>query len=286
MVSTISFMNTAHKVEITQKKLLFFGAVGIALCILVFFLFFLQKKTYITVDLFVSGGEWWWVTPDPPYWITNPVVRGAAEYDVSGRKVVDVLSVEKFDQPYRKTLVVRARLLVTKNLRTQKYRFKQAPLEIGSTISISPGNVELYANVMGIEGVQDLSPKTTRRVTARWYNVFPWQADAVSVGDVAKDGSGQAIATVVSKQVDVAEKTVVTENNQTTSGTLTKATGQLVLLRSDPLRRDVTLTLDLQVRQIDGQEYFSVVQNVKVGESLYVSLPKIFITPVTISIDK
>ncbi len=269
----------------TKKTLVFFfGGVGILLCLLVFMVFIFQKKTYVTADLFISGGEWWWITADPPYWLSNPVIQGASEYDLSGRKVVEVLQVEKFDQQARKTMLIRAKLLVTKNLRTKKLRFKQIPLEIGSTIVISPGNIGMYANVVGIEGIQDLSPQEEKIITTCWYNVFPWQADAIHVGDVMKDGSGNEVAQVLYKAVSIAEKTIVTENNQFIYGTPTKQVGQLILSRSDPLRRDVTLELKIKVRKIENQSYFGVVQNVKIGELLFLSLPEIFINPTIISL--
>ena len=157
-------------------------------------------------------------------------------------------------------------------------------MEIGSTIVISPGNIGMYANVVGIEGIQDISPQEEKIITTRWYNVFPWQADAIHVGDVMKDGSGNVVAEVLRKDASIAEKTIVTENNQLTYGTLTKQVGQLILLRSDPLRRDVTLEVKIKVRNIENQTYFGVVQNIKVGETLFLSLPDIFINPTIISL--
>jgi|GEM_PF-586812 len=273
-----------QKKELRKKVAFLFGAIGILLCLFVFVLFVFQKKTYVTADLFISGGEWWWVTADPPYWLSNPVVQGASEYDLSGKKIVEVLQVEKFDQQARKTMLIRARLLVTKNFRTHKLRFKQIPLEIGSTIVISPGNVGMYANVIGIEGIQDISPQEEKTITTRWYNVFPWQADAIHVGDVMRDGSGNVVAEVLRKETTIAEKTVVTENNQLIYGTSTKQVGQLILLRSDPLRRDVTLEVKIKVRNLENQTYFGVVQNIKVGETLFLSLPDIFINPTIVSL--
>ena len=273
-----------NKKRVQKKTVVFFMAAGFILCLFVFVLFIFQRKTYVTADLFISGGEWWWITADPPYWLSNPVLKGAAEYDIKGQKLVEVLSVEKFDQPIRKTMMVRARLLVTKNLRTKKYRFKQTPLEVGATIAISPGNIEMFANVMGIEGVQGLSPQQTKTITVRWYNVFPWQADAIHVGDVMKDGANNEVARILKKDVAISEKTIVTENTQAVYGISSKQAGQLVILRSDPLRRDVTMVMEIMTSRTDDQYYFGVVQRVKVGEMLYVSLPDIFINPTIISL--
>ncbi|MFZ2025563.1 MAG: hypothetical protein WAV51_04760 [Microgenomates group bacterium] len=253
------------------------------LCLLVFVLFLFQKPTYITANLFVTGGEWWWGTPSPPYWLGSPVSRGAIEYDIKGRKLVEVLSVEKFEEVGRTSMILQVRLLISKNVLTKKYRFKQNPLEIGTTISISPGSVQLYANVTGIEGVQLLGNAEKQRVVVRLFNVFPWQADAIHVGDVMKSGS-EEVAKVLTKEVVAAEKTIVTESTQLSYDAPGKRSGQLVLLRSDPLRRDVTMEMEIAVRTVNNQRYFGFTQTVKVGEYVYISLPSIFINPVIISL--
>ncbi len=257
---------------------------ALALCVFVFTSFFLQKKTYITTDLFITGGEWWWDTINPPYWLGDPVVRGAVEYDVTGKKVVEVLSVQKFDDRNRKILVVKARLLVSKDLRTKKYRFKQNPLEIGATIAISPGNTQMYANVIGIQGVQEFGQQNKQTIMVRWYNVFPWQADAIQVGDTMTNGSGGEVVRVVKKEENFAEKTIITENTQSIYGVPYKQIGQLVLLRSDPLLRDVTLILDILTTRSGNENFFNYTQVVKIGEPLYISLPRININALTISL--
>jgi hypothetical protein len=259
------------------------GIVAIALCVVVFVLYLSQKKTYVVADLFITGGEWWWVTSSPPYWLGEPVQRGAVEYNISGKKIVEILDVQKFDELNRKTMVVKARLLVTKDFRTKKYRFQQNPLEIGATIEISPGSVQMYANVIGIQGVQNFDQLQKQTIVVRWYNVFPWQADAIHIGDAMTDNSGKEVLRVLSKDVRDAEKTVVTENNQSYYGAPGKQTGQLVLLHTDPLRRDVTLTLDILTRSSGEQNFFGYMQTIKVGEPLYLSLPNININPQIIS---
>jgi len=278
--------NPFHPIMVKKKKKNIFVMLALsvtALCVFVFVLSLFQKSTYITADLFVTGGEWWWGTPSPPYWLGNPVSRGAVEYDIKGRKLVEVLSVEKFEEVGRTSMVLQVRLLVSKNMLTKKYRFKQNPLEIGTTISISPGSTQLYANVTGIEGIQLLGNTEKQRVVVRLFNVFPWQADAIHVGDVMKNSSGE-VAKVLSKEVVIAEKTIVTENTQLSSDVPGRRPGQLVLVKSDPLRRDVTMELEIAVRVINDQRYFGFTQTVKVGEYLYISLPSIFINPVIISL--
>ena len=268
------------------KKQIWIIACGLTIVVtaLVFVFFALQRKTYVEADLFITGGEWWWITAAPPYWLGEPVERGAVEYDISGKKIVEVLDVQKFDETNRKVMVVRARLLVTRDIRTKKYRFKQSPLEIGATIVISPGSTQLYANVIGMEGVQELDKQQTQRIQVRWYNVFPWQADAIEEGDVMTDNSGREVARIIKKEVRPAEKTIITENNQDIYGVPYKQSGQLIVVKEDMLRRDVTLTMDVVTKSVGGSNYFGYTQVVKVGEPLYISFPRINVNPQIISL--
>ncbi len=270
----------------TKKRTLFALLILVAIILsgVVFSLSFFQKKTYLTADLYVTGGEWWWGTASPPYWLGEPVQRGAVEYDMTGKKIVEILGVQKFDYLDRETMILHARLLVTKNLRTKKYRFRQNPLEIGATIEISPGNVQMYANVIGLEGVQEIDQPQVQRVTVRWYNIFPWQADAILVGDTMSDNSGREVARVLQKEESISEKTVVTENPQAIYGGSYKDLGRLVLLNADPSRRDVTLIMDILTRKVGKEMYFGYTQTVKIGEPLYISLSNININPQIISI--
>ncbi len=265
------------KTETNKRRRLFItvAAVAFVASVFVFVTFFLQKKTYVTTDLFVTGGEWWWDTIRAPYWLGDPVVSGATEYDVAGKKIVEILDVQKFDEGSRRSMIIKARLLVSKDIRTKKYRFKQNPLEIGATISISPGNIQIYANIIGIEGVHDLGPEEKQVVVARWYNVFPWQAEAIQVGDTMTNGSNKEVARVIKKEEQSAQRTVISD---------TTLTGQLVFLRNDPDRRDVTLTLEILTTQSGRRKIFNYSQLVKVGETLYIALPKINILPQIISL--
>lgn len=263
--------NLQHKKKITPFKIVALVVVVLVSAALVSFSF--QKKSYLTVDLFITGGEWWWDTARPPFWIGTAVSPGIAEYDMSGDKVVEVLDVQQYDQGARKAMMIKARLMVSKNIRTQKYRFKQNPLEIGSTIVIEPGNVQMYANVIGIQGVQEKQPLQKQTVLARWNNVYPWQADAVAVGDSMRVGSTQEVARVLSKEVRNTEKTIVDENSL----------GELTVATEDPFRRDVFLTLEILTTQWGEQRFFGYSQIIKVGEYLFLSFPKVLVSAQIIS---
>jgi hypothetical protein len=215
------------------------------------------QQTYVTVQLFASGGEWWWNNPDPPYWLIDPISKGAVEYDPSGNKLVEVQEVKKFEVGERKMLWIKARIRVDTSPKSKQFRFRREPLQVGSLIYVAPNNIKIYSNVMSIEGISKPIEKHVKTVTLKEYSVYPWLADAVKVGTKMVDSDGAVLAEVLEKETVLAEHT--TEDWQ--GGTHATV---------DPLRRDVTIRVKMQTYYSDGREYFSFFQPLKIGFNLWV----------------
>ncbi len=81
-----------------------------------------------------------------------------------------------------------------------------------------------------------------------------------------KDTRGRAIAEVIDKKVKAADKVVVSSDGR-------------VFVRSDPLKKDVILTLKLQTVKHEGVNYFLDDIKIKVGHFIYLALPEIDIWP-------
>lgn len=223
----------------------------------------LQKDVYITVELFASGGEWWWNNPAPPYWITDPIQPGAKEYDSQGNILVDVIDTKKFEAGDRKMLWMKARLRVTPMNSSKQYRFRLQPLQVGSLIFVAPNNVNIASNVMWIEGLGPERLESQKVITVEEYGVFSWLADAVSVGDVMRADDGTVLAEVIDKNVRPSV-TDVTE--------LIK--GQLIIVPNDT-RRDITLKIRVHTTVSKNLHYFSYFQPLKVGFYIWIPFEKV-----------
>lgn len=221
----------------------------------------LQKDTYLTVELFASGGEWWWENPEPPYWLTDPVQKGAIEYDPQGGVLAEILDTRKFEVGDRKMLWIKARLKVTPSPRARQYRFRREPLNIGSLIYIAPNNVKVFTNVMYIEGIGEPKEEGERVITLKEYDLFPWVTEAVAVGDQMLDDDGQVIAEVIEKTVEPAEMITVDYLGN-------------VLMRTNPTRYDMTLRIRVKTVVSKGRDYFSYFQPLKVGFYLWLPFGK------------
>lgn len=217
------------------------------------------KDEYVEIEIMGSGGEWRYTEGPLPSWLADSIYVGDAEYSLGGKKLAEVVSIKRFEDGPNKIFFAKMRLMVSRNSKHNTFRFRQQPLEIGSFISIAPANKKLTGNVVSIAGVKHQSDIRYATVRIKMYALYPWFAETVKVGDSVRDDSGQELIRILEKKVALAEVTAYT------------STGQ-ALARRDPLKRDLELTLKLQVINRSGVDYFAYYQPVKVGNSLYLPM--------------
>lgn len=241
---------------------------------LVFFIskVLLQKDQYVTVELYASGGEWWFDNPEPPYWLTDPIKKGGVEFDPQGGQLVEVLDTQKFEVGQRKMLWIKAKLKVVENKKAQQFRFRREPLQIGSVIYIAPNNVKVYCNVLSVDGIGAEKIESEKIVTIKEYDMFPWHVDAIHVGDTMKDDQGKVIAEILDKKTSDAETTT------------TDYLGN-IHIRANPLRKDITLRIKLKIITSSGIEYFSYFQPLKIGFYLWMPFEKVNVSGNVLSIE-
>lgn len=249
-----------------------------------------QKDTYVTAELFASGGEWWWNNPAPPHWLTDPIQPGAKEYDAQGNVLVDVLDTKKFEAGDRKMLWMKVRLRVTPMKGAKQYRFRLEPIQVGSLIYVAPSNVRIASNVMWIEGISEDRKESQKVITIEEYNIFPWLADAVSVGDAMRADDGTVLAEVVEKNVRQSASDIVELDGgamwdkSTGRPSVLNATGRLRVIPNDT-RRDITLKLRVKTTVSKGRDYFSYFQPLKVGFYIWIPLEKVNISGNIINVE-
>lgn len=212
----------------------------------------LQKDTYIVAELWASGGEWWWNNPDPPYWLADPIQVGSIEYDPQGDRLVEILEVRKFEIGERKRLWMKVKLKVTPSGKSQQYRFRREPLQIGKVIQISPNNVNVNVNVIAIEGVGRAGEQVEKLVTLRLYGIFPWHAEAMKVGSKMVDSNNDVLAEIVGSETSFSQEFV---NDA-------QGVGHVV---RNPLKNDAVIKIKVRAQRFEEIDYFAEFQPLKVG---------------------
>lgn len=222
----------------------------------------LQADKFITVEIIASGGDWWQTFPQTPHWLADAVTPGAVEYSVGGKKLAEVLETKKYQEDVNKILWAKIKLLVTPDKARGGWRFQQMPLTIGSTLNINPNSIKLTGSVIAIEGVGRSGEYKNLLVTVKLYDRFPWYADAVKIGLQAIDDQGNVTARVVDKKIELTETSAHTSDGR-------------VLARRNPLKRDITLNLEIQAVEREGFLYYNQIQSVKIGGSLWIQTKEI-----------
>lgn len=235
---------------------------GIALVGILVYQVYVQKPAYVTVRIKGSPGNWWWVTPRPPDWLANAVHVGDKEFNSTNRAIAEVLAIDVYDAGgSTKDIYVSAKLEARYNAQTKKYRYKGEPLEIGGPISLSLGSTFFPGMVVGISGA-DSEPKKYEDITLqiRYRDRWPYEFDAIQVGESITDGENNVIAEVLSKERSPALREVHTLSGQVVKG-------------FSPVLDDFYVKLKLRVEIRDDQMVYREEQYVKVGNQLWLLFP-------------
>lgn len=243
--------------------LLGIGVIGIILSALALYQVYFQKPEYVVVRVKGSPGNWWWVTPRPPDWLAFSIKKGDKEYNAVNKPTAEVLNVDVYDSGgSTRDIYLLVRLEVRHNTRTNQYRYKGEPLEVGGPISLSlngkffPGMItEMFGNQV---------PKRTyveKTVIVRHKNRLPSEFDAIVVGDTIRDGDGVVITEIVKKTRAPAIDTEIDFVD-----------GRLVGLRSS--REDFYITVKMKFRERAGELVYREEQYVKVGSHVWLMFPR------------
>ena len=217
----------------------------------------LQENRYVTVEMIASGGDWWQTIPQTPHWLADAVVPGATEYSAGNKKLAEILETKKYQEDTNKIMWTKVKLLVTPDKTRGGWRFRQMPLEIGSTLTIEPNNVKLTGSVIAIEDVGQAGEYKNLIVLVKIYFQHPCYADAIQPGLEAIDDQGNVTARIIDKRTELAETVAYTADGR-------------VLSRQNPLYRDIILTIKIQTVERNGLLYFNQVQPVKIGNKIWI----------------
>lgn len=269
------------KEPLRSKKPFFFSKIDVIIILVVLSIFLsvgvviktvLQKDTFINVELLAAGGEWWWGVPPPYYWNLSALHKGAKELDVTGTPLVEILDINKQGWDNRKYVLIKARIKVKKNTRTNTYLFRQTQVQIGKTITIAPDNIAIIANVVGIEGVGQIGEKENVIITAKILEQRPWRVDEIEVGDKMVNDKGEVVAEIIDKQIEPSLMVTTTWQGET-------------LLKADPYYKDVTLKLKAVLLKDGDQVYFNYFQFVQKGSELSIQFTKTSVSMNVVSIE-
>ncbi len=238
------------KLKLFDWVLIVFGLVTLVTFVILFF----RKSTYITATVSVGEDSVIYGSLGPSTWFANAFHKGQKEKDGLGRVQSEVLSVYSYDtSPNHKTVYLDVRLNSVYNRATDTYTYKGTSVLIGSTVKLNLDKIYAEGLITEVQGFPTHSKKQTIKIEAQIREENPtypgtagtksYLADAIKIGDTIKDNSGSTLIKILDKKVVPAQITITTSDGRALSAI-------------DPIKKDVTLTLEVLAENVEGKYYF------------------------------
>lgn len=266
------YLNFLKRLSVFDWLVIFVVLMGLAF----FSQFIFKEEKWIKIEVILAPREVLKGTEGLPYWLTDVIRKGDKQYGNLGKIEAEVLDVFAYELPGgRKISSLVLGLKVSINRNKQKYIFNNRPVQIGERIDLAVGNIGVQGLITYVEGVSDtrtweekiIEAKVTRyeEVFPETLGIDPWLAEAVKVGDQVIDTQGRVVGEIMEKRAVPSQKIVTTADGR-------------VLIRQDPIKKDVTLVVKLNTLKQNSVNYFLNIYPVKVGSIIFLPLKEIDIT--------
>jgi len=154
------------------------------------------RPTYIFAKVKISQGLWWASSNKPNVWFPDSIKKGDIETNFLGQPIAEILEVRYYtyvseNTPYEDKfdIYLTVKLAADFNKRSQKAIFKRSALSVGSPIELNFPTSSITGTLieMSPEEFNEVYSKKIVYLTKRF--AFPWEFEAIKVGDTYFDGS-------------------------------------------------------------------------------------------------
>lgn len=202
-----------------------------------------------------------------PFWLSDKIKVGMTEKNPVGKNIAEVLKVENYirgGQDAQIYLTLKAKVVYNKRL--QRYTYKDAPLDLGSPIDLNLDTVRVIGQIIDDNVPPEGYPTKTIVVTARGRNFSPAEVSNVVPGlKMYERANNKVVAEVIEVKV---EPSTQVQTSIDRFGNLYQNINQ---------NKDVIITVNLEVVNIDNRWYFSGHSQIKPnhqGDLLYLFTDK------------
>jgi hypothetical protein len=257
--------------KLFQKLTYWDLAIGIVTLVLflAFFFFFYRKQEYVEVRMKVTDEEVLYARTYPKVWYANRFFKGDVEQDALGRITSEITGVETFNVASdRKAVYLDLKIKASYDSRTKLYSFKGKTLVFGTPLRFNFSQVTFDGIVTEFPGWDKYVGYQvgTKEVAALSRNIELFVATSIKNGDKIYDSNGILLAEVLEAQVRPAQKVTQTDRGE-------------LLLRLDPLYKDVVLRLRLRTKTWQGEVFMFDDLPVKIGEAIPLNFERASIFP-------
>lgn len=238
-----------------------------------FFLFFYRKAEYVSIRVKVTDQDVLYARTLPATWYANQFHIGDIEKDALGRPITEITGIESFNmESNKKAVYLDLRVRAVYDTRTKRYSARGRNLMFGTPLRMNLSQVTFDGFITEFPGSgyqKDLTI-TTSTVLVLGRKVEPSLTDSVKIGDKVYDSNGVLLAEIKNIVVRQAEEVTQTDNGD-------------LLLRSNPLYKDILLTVSLRTKTIHNETFAFDNVPVKVGEFLPLNFHNVSLFPIIVN---
>ncbi|MBU0576333.1 hypothetical protein KJ707_02600 [Patescibacteria group bacterium] len=246
------------KITLIDLVLILFG-----ILIVGFLLFYFRRqRVFIYIDLTFQRQDWNVNSFPPEYWEVNKLRVGDVGYNSVGKKVVEIQEIEKnvWDGGRRLYVEMVVKLDAVYNTTTRTYVYDGNPLLVGEELNLKFNDTSFTGIVVNVYKNPEQRFADYRRANAEikvhYRDYDPWHAEAIK-NFVVTNSKGEIILKTKEVKITPAEKVVVNDRGD-------------VLLRWDPIKKDITATFELpDVLCVDKLCYYNHYQTFMIGEAFW-----------------
>lgn len=193
----------------------------------------------------------------PAIWYANQFNVGDNELDSLGRKITEIVGMEKFDVSAEKqALYLDINIKSGYDTRTKTYFVKGKNITYGTPLTFNLRNVTFSGIITEFPNMNKSDVKIrTAVIQAIGERLEPIIVNSVHTGDKIYDSNGTLLAEIIKAEVKPS-KTITTDNY-----------GNL-LLKDNPIFRDLIVTARVRTKTVKSNNFIFDQDIIKIGETL------------------
>ena len=165
-----------------------------------------KESEYVYAKVKVSQGFWWGTSAKPNVWFTKAIKKGEVEYNFFGKPAAEIIQVKYYPVGSSPNADVFNIYFVVKldadyNKKTQQYVFKRKTLAVGSPIEVITQSANITGTVIEISKQEFDDKYEEKIVTLTKKLAFPWEYDAIKIGDKYYDGEDVVFEILTKHQI-------------------------------------------------------------------------------------
>lgn len=204
-------MNKKNFLRLFFKKKLLFSII-IGLILFISYVYFLktpkvQKRTDLYVKIKLNQGLWWVTNAKPGIWFLDSLKKGEKEYDFLKKPIAEIISVRYYHQINfdlnqdlnQFDIYLLVKLSVDKI--NNRYIFKRSKIAVGAPIDLDFPSSQVTGTIISISTKPE-NELTEKIITLTKKYAFPWEYEAINIGDKYFDGEENVLEIIDKEAID------------------------------------------------------------------------------------